>query len=120
VAWLFTRKGLILVPRSGDVDEDRIMELALEAGAEDLDTDDTDYYRIYTSPDELHTVKDQLEAAGLVVEAAQMDMEPSSTTRLEGKAAQSMIRLMDAFDDHDDVQNVWANFDIDDEILAEG
>ena len=49
-----------------------------------------------------------------------MEMEPSSTTRLEGKEAQKMIRLMEAFDDHDDVQNVWANFDIDDELLAEG
>ena len=86
----------------------------------DLDTDDLDYYRVYSSPEELHTVKERLEAAGLTVEAAQMDMEPSSTTRLEGKAAQQMIRLMNAFDDHDDVQNVWANFDIDDELLAEG
>jgi YebC/PmpR family DNA-binding regulatory protein len=120
VSWLFTRKGLILVPRSTDVDEDQIMEVALEAGAEDLDTDDLDYYRVYSSPEELHTVKERLEAAGLTVEAAQMDMEPSSTTRLEGKAAQQMIRLMNAFDDHDDVQNVWANFDIDDELLAEG
>jgi YebC/PmpR family DNA-binding regulatory protein len=120
VAWLFTRKGLILVPRSEGVDEDEIMELALEAGAEDLDTDDTDYYRIYTAPEELNAVKDSLEAAGQVVEAAQMEMEPSSTTRLEGKEAQKMIRLMEAFDDHDDVQNVWANFDIDDELLAEG
>ena len=120
VSWLFTRKGLILLPRSDGVDEDEIMELALEAGAEDLDTEDQDYFRVYTSPDELHFVKDKLEAAGQVVEAAQMDMEPSSTTRLEGKVAQQMIRLMDAFDDHDDVQNVWANFDIDDELLAEG
>jgi len=120
VSWLFTRKGLILVPRSGEVDEDEIMELALEAGAEDLDTDDTDYFRIYTSPEDLHVVKESLEAAGQVVEAAQMEMEPSSTTRLEGQEAQKMIRLMEAFDDHDDVQNVWANFDIDDELLAEG
>jgi YebC/PmpR family DNA-binding regulatory protein len=120
VSWLFTRKGLILVPRSGEVDEDEIMELALEAGAEDLDTDDTDYYRIYTSPEDLHVVKESLEAAGQVVEAAQMEMEPSNTTRLEGQEAQKMIRLMEAFDDHDDVQNVWANFDIDDELLAEG
>jgi YebC/PmpR family DNA-binding regulatory protein len=74
VAWLFTRKGLILVPRSEGVDEDEIMELALEAGAEDLDTDDTDYYRIYTAPEELNAVKDSLEAAGQVVEAAQMEM----------------------------------------------
>jgi len=120
VSWLFTRKGLILVPRSDEVGEDKIMELAIEAGDQDLDTDDEDYFRIYTTPDELHAVKDNLEAAGQVVEAAQMEMEPSSTTRLEGKAAQRMIRLMDAFDDHDDVQNVWANFDIDDELLAEG
>ncbi|MCG6947537.1 MAG: YebC/PmpR family DNA-binding transcriptional regulator [Acidobacteria bacterium] len=122
VSWLFARKGLLLVPRSDEIDEDEIMELALEAGAEDLDTEDQDYYRIYTSPDELHSVKDSLEAANkkLVIEAAQMEMEPSSTTRLEGKPAQQMIRLMEAFDDHDDVQNVWANFDVDDELLTEG
>jgi YebC/PmpR family DNA-binding regulatory protein len=120
VAWLFTRKGLILVPRSEEVSEDSIVESAVEAGAEDLDTDDADYYRVYTAAEELHAVKENLEASGVVVEAAQMEMEPSSTKRLEGKAAQQMIRLMEAFDDHDDVQNVWANFDIDDELLAEG
>ncbi len=117
VAWLFTKKGLILVPRSSDADEDVVLELALEAGAEDLNTEDEDYFRITTSPDELHQVKEGLESGGLTVEAAQMEMEPSSTTRLEGKKAQQMIRLMDAFDDHDDVQNVWANFDIDDDLL---
>ena len=119
VSWLFTRKGMILIARSPDMDEDEIMEKALEAGAEDLDTDDQDYYRVYTAPEDLHAVKDKLEAAGVNAEAAQMDMEPSSTTRLEGKAAEKMIQLMEAFDDHDDVQNVWANFDIDDELLAE-
>jgi len=118
VSWLFTRKGLILVPRTAEMDEDEIMELVLEAGADDLDTDDEDYYRIYSSPEELHVVKENLESGGLTVEAAQMEMEPSSTTRLEGKTAQQMIRLMEAFDDHDDVQNVWANFDISDELLA--
>jgi YebC/PmpR family DNA-binding regulatory protein len=119
VSWLFTRKGLILIPRSEDLDDDRVMELVLDSGAEDLDLDDEDYFRIFTSPEELHLVKDRLEAEGLTVEAAQFEMEPSSTTRLEGKQAQQMIRLMEAFDDHDDVQNVWANFDIDDELLAE-
>jgi transcriptional/translational regulatory protein YebC/TACO1 len=94
------------------------MELVLDTGAEDIDTDDEDYYRIYSSPEELHVVKENLESDGLTVEAAQMEMEPSSTTRLEGKKAQQMIRLMEAFDDHDDVQNVWANFDISDELLA--
>jgi YebC/PmpR family DNA-binding regulatory protein len=120
VSWLFSRKGLILVPRSEETDEDEIMESALDAGAEDLDTDDQDYFRIYTSADELHAVKQKLETGGVIVEAAQIEMEPSSTTRLEGKSAQQMIRLMEAFEDHDDVQNVWANFDIDDEILAGG
>ncbi len=118
VSWLFTRKGLILVPRSPEMDDDEVMEVALEAGAEDFDIEDGDYYRVFTSPDELHAVKERLETAGLEVEAAQMEMEPSSTTRLEGKRAQQMIRLMEAFEDHDDVQNVWANFDIDDELMS--
>ncbi len=119
VSWLFTKKGVILIPRSDDVGEDEVMEKALEAGAEDLDTDDEDYYRITTAADELHAVKERLEEGGVAVEAAQLEMEPSSTTRVEGKVAQQMIRLMEAFEDHDDVQNVWANFDIDDALLAE-
>jgi YebC/PmpR family DNA-binding regulatory protein len=117
VAWLFSKQGVILVPRAPDADEDTLIELALEAGADDLDTDDTDYFRITTAADELHSVKERLEAGGLLVEAAQLEMVPSSTTRLEGKKADQMIRLMEAFEDHDDVQNVWANFDIDDELL---
>jgi YebC/PmpR family DNA-binding regulatory protein len=119
VSWLFTRRGLILVPRTPEMDDDEVMEVVLEAGAEDLDIEDEDYYRVFTSPDELHAIKERLETAGLEVEAAQMDMEPSSTTRLEGKVAQQMIRLMEAFDDQDDVQNVWSNFDIDDEDLED-
>jgi len=118
VAWLFTRKGSILVPRSDAVDEDTIMEVALEAGAEDLDSTDTDYYRIATAAEDLHRVKDALEGRGIEVETAEFTMEPSATARVEGKPAQQMIRLMEAFDDHDDVQSVWANFDIDDDILA--
>ena len=120
VAWLFTRTGLILVARTADLDEDTVMEKALEAGANDLDTEDDDYFRIYTNPDELHQVKDLLESGGLAVEAAQFEMEPSSTTRLDGKQADQMIRLMEAFEDHDDVQHVWANFDIDDDLLNAG
>jgi YebC/PmpR family DNA-binding regulatory protein len=118
VSWLFTRKGLILVARNEDLDEDVLMELALDAGAEDLDAEDEDYYRLSTAPEDLHRVKDYLEEREVVVESAQLDMQPSSATRLEGKAATQMVRLMNAFDDHDDVQNVWANFDIDEDILA--
>ena len=117
VSWLFTRKGLLLVPRTDDLDEDSLLEQALDAGAEDLDTEDTDFFRVYTAPEELHMVKEALEANGVVVEGAEIDMEPSTTQKLEGKKAQQMIRLMEAFDDQDDVQNVWANFDIDDSEL---
>jgi len=119
VSWLFSRKGLLLVPRTPEFDEDSFMELVLEAGAEDFDADDEDYFRVYTAPDELHRVKESLESHEVIVEAAQLEMEPSSSTRLEGKAAQQMIRLMEAFDDNEDVQNVWANFDIDDDLLSE-
>lgn len=118
VSWIFTRKGVILIPRGDELDEDELMETALETGAEDLDTSDDEYFRVVTAADELHSVKDQIEGAGLPVEAAEFEMEPSTQVRLEGKKAQQMIRLMEVFDDHDDVQNVWANFDIDDELLA--
>jgi YebC/PmpR family DNA-binding regulatory protein len=117
VSWLFTRKGLLLVARTDELDEDTLLEQALEAGAEDLDTEDNDFYRVYTAPEELHIVKEKLETSGVVVETAEIDMEPSTTQKLEGKKAQQMIRLMEAFDDQDDVQNVWANFDIDDTVL---
>ena len=117
VSWLFTRKGLLLVARTDELDEDTLLEQALEAGAEDLDTTDSDYYRVYTAPEELHMVKESLEAGGVVVEGAEIDMEPSTTQKLEGKKAAQKIRLMEAFEDQDDVQNVWANFDIDDSLL---
>jgi YebC/PmpR family DNA-binding regulatory protein len=117
VSWLFTRKGLLLIARTDGLDEDTLLERALEAGAEDFDAEDSEFFRVYTAPEELHMVKDKLEAGGVEVESAEIDMEPSTTQKLEGKQAQQMIRLMDAFDDQDDVQNVWANFDIDDEEL---
>jgi len=119
VGWLFTRKGLILIPKQDDLGEDRLLEIALEAGAEDLDTEDPEFFRVFTAPDELHQVKDGIEAAGIVVESVAFDMEPSTTVKLEGKTAQQMMRLVDAFEDHDDVQNVWANFEIDDALMEE-
>lgn len=117
VSWLFSRRGLILVPHSDDLDEDTLMEQALEAGAEDLQTDDDEYFRILTAAEDLHAVRDSLEESGITVDSVQLEMEPSSTTRVDGKPAQQLLRLIDAFDDHDDVQNVWSNFDIDDELI---
>lgn len=122
VNWLFTRKGLILIRREDCEGEDALVEAVLEAGGEDLDTEDEEYFRVFTAPDELHQVKDSLEAAGIAIDGAEFDMEPSTTVALQGKQAHQMLRLMELFEDHDDVQNVWANFDIDDEDLlgAEG
>jgi transcriptional/translational regulatory protein YebC/TACO1 len=74
---------------------------------------------VYAAPEELHQVKEQIEGKGLPVEAANFEMEPSTTVELEGKRANQMIRLMDAFEDHDDVQNVWANFDVDERMLED-
>lgn len=116
VAFLFKKQGYLIVPKSAG-EEDQIMESALEAGAEDFFAEDPELYEIYTAPDELHKVKSTLESRGLPVEQAKVEMVPTIQVRLEDKRAEQMIRLMDAFEDHDDVQNVWANFDVDDKLL---
>jgi YebC/PmpR family DNA-binding regulatory protein len=116
VAFLFKKQGYLIVPKTAG-DEDQIMESALDAGAEDFFAEDPELYEIYTAPDELHKVKSTLESRGLPVEQAKVEMVPTIQVRLEDKRAEQMIRLMDAFEDHDDVQNVWANFDVDDTLL---
>ena len=118
VSWIFTRKGVLLVARAEGPDEDQLMEMALEAGAEDFDAADEEIFRVSTDAGELHRVKEFLESQNVQVESAAFEMEPSTTVRLEGKSARQVVRLVDAFEDNDDVQNVWANFDIDDEVLA--
>jgi YebC/PmpR family DNA-binding regulatory protein len=116
VAYLFKKQGYLIVPKSSG-SEDAAMEAALEAGAEDFFAEDPELYEIYTAPEDLHKVKHALEAKGLVVEQAKVEMVPSAQIRLEDKRAEQMVRLMEAFEDHDDVQNVWANFDIDVKLL---
>jgi YebC/PmpR family DNA-binding regulatory protein len=119
VSFLFKKQGYLMVPKNTR-GEDEAMEAALEAGAEDFYADDDEYFEIYTAPDELHSVKGALEERGLVVEEAKLEMVPSTQVRLEDKQADQMVRLMEAFEDHDDVQNVWANFDIDETVLSAG
>ncbi len=121
VAWIFERKGLIRVPKD-QYTEDDLLEIALEAGAEDMQTGD-DAYEIYTGFEDFNTVRTALEEKGIVMESAGLTMIPQNTIKIEGKTAEQMLRLMDALDDHDDVQNVYANFDIEDaemERLASG
>ncbi len=119
VAFMFKKQGNLLLPKTVG-DEDKVMEAALESGAEDFFSDDPEFYEIYTAPEDLHKIKAALESRGLTVEQAKVEMVPTTQVRLEDKRAEQMIRLMEAFEDHDDVQNVWANFDIDPKLLEVG
>ena len=119
VAFLFKKQGYLIVPKGGHA-EDEVMEAALEAGAEDFFADDPELFEIYTAVEELHSIKGELERRGLTVEQAKVEMVPTMQVRLEDKRAEQMVRLMDAFEDQDDVQNVWANFDIDERLLQAG
>jgi len=115
VSWQFDRKGIVVV--SGG-DEDRIMEVATEAGAEDL-TQDGDRFVLTCAPNDLSALRGALEADGLTIESADLSLEPSSTVSIEDEAeAKKVLRLLEAIDDHDDVQAVHANYDIADEVLA--
>lgn len=115
VSWMFNKKGLIILPAEG-VDEDKLMEAALEAGADDINQED-DIYEVTTDPEVMETVKEAIEKAGFPVSEASVTMIPQSTVKLEGKQAIQMLKMMDSLEDHDDVQNVYSNFEIDDEIM---
>lgn len=115
VAWMFDQKGVLTISKDG-LDEDKLMELALEAGAEDIQTED-EVYEVTTAPGDFMAVRQSLEDAGLKFEEAELAMVPKNTVRVEGKAAGQVLRMMDAFDELDDVQRAFANFDIPDEVM---
>jgi len=116
VAWQFERKGIITVP--GSVSEDDVMLAALDAGAEDI-INEGDTWRVTTAPHDVTGVQDALLAAGIAVESADTTMLPTSTIELDTpEAAKSVLRVIDALDENDDVQDVYANFDIPDEVMA--
>ena len=113
--WQFERKGVINVPRSAD--EDEVMMAALDAGAEDI-VDEGDTWRVVTPPTDLHRVEAALADAGLGVESTDLTMVPTATVALgDADSAKKVLRVVDALDEHDDVQNVYANFDIPDDVL---
>jgi YebC/PmpR family DNA-binding regulatory protein len=118
VGWMFNRKGQIIVD-SGVKGEDEMMELALEAGADDFQADG-DSYQILTTPEDFHAVLDKLKAAGIEPMSAEVAMIPQNTISLEGGAANQMMKLYDALDDHDDVQNVYTNFEPDEAAMEQG
>ena len=115
VAWQFERKGLIVVP--GTVDEDELMLAALDAGAEDISRDG-DVWNVTSGPAETMNVREAIEAAGIEVESADLTMLPTSVVSIDSvESAKAVLRVIDALDDHDDVQEVYANFDIPDDVL---
>jgi len=116
VSWQFERKGVVSVPRT--FDEDRVLEVAMEAGAEDL-TDDEEQWMVTCAPHDLMAVRAALEAAELSPGASELTMVPTTTIEVTDESeAKRVLRLIEALDDHDDVQNVYANFDIPDSVMA--
>ena len=110
VAWMFSKKGYIVVDKAG-ADEEKLLNAVLEAGGDDL-RDDGDTWEVLSEPSAFEAVRDAVKALGVEPATAQVAMLPQNYNKLEGKDASNMVRLMDALDDHDDVKQVWSNFDI--------
>jgi YebC/PmpR family DNA-binding regulatory protein len=117
VAWMFHKKGEIIVPKAA-AKEDDLMGIVLENGGEDL-SDDGDTWVITTDPNAFEGVLSAIKAANLEVVHSEVGMIPQNYIKLEGPAANQMIRLLEAIEDHDDVQNVYSNFDVDQKQLEE-
>ena len=116
VAWMFQRQGFLALD-AASIDEDALLELVLEAGGDDVKTEN-DLYEILTAPEAFEDVRGSLEAQGLTPEVAEVTMLPQSTVPIEGKQAEQVLRLMEALDDQDDVRRAYANFDIPDDVMA--
>jgi YebC/PmpR family DNA-binding regulatory protein len=110
VAWMFSKKGYIVVEKS-KADEEKLMSAVLDAGADDLQDDD-DNWEVLSAPEAFNAVRDAVKALGIEPASASVSMIPQNYVKLEGKVASQMVKLMDGLDDHDDVQHVWSNFDI--------
>jgi YebC/PmpR family DNA-binding regulatory protein len=115
VAWMFSRKGQVVVEKA-KADEDTLLNVALDAGADDMN-DDGEAWEIVTPPERFEAVRDAIKALGVEVANAEVAMIPQNYVKLQGKEAQQMLRLFEAIDDHDDVQHVWANFDIEEKEI---
>ncbi|HDG96766.1 MAG: YebC/PmpR family DNA-binding transcriptional regulator [Deltaproteobacteria bacterium] len=115
VAWLFEKKGLIVVEKD-KVNEEKLLDVALEAGAEDVREGDSEF-EVITEPSDFETVKKAIEDDGIPYSVAEISMIPKNTVKLDGKKAQQMLSLMQALEDNDDVSHVYANFDIPDDVM---
>lgn len=118
VAWMFQRKGMIQIEKVEAPDEERLLELALEAGADDL-ADGESTWEITTEPTAFAVVRDAMAAAGVSMLSAELTMVPQSAVPVEGGQAKQVLALLEALEELDDVQNVYANFDIPESVMAE-
>jgi YebC/PmpR family DNA-binding regulatory protein len=115
VAWMFDRQGYFAIERDA-LSEEELMELALELGVEDIELGE-EAYELFTAPEDYARVRDELERREIALAAAELAMTPQSTIE-PGDKAETVLRLVDAIEDHDDVQHVWANFEVDEGVLA--
>ena len=111
VGWMFDKKGYIVVDKA-DKSEEELFDIAIEAGADDMQ-DEGDVFEIFSAPENFEAVNDALKSAGIEPQAAEVSMVPQNYIKLEGGDAKTMMKLYDALEDNDDVQKVYANFDID-------
>ena len=116
VKFQFERKGYFAIEKSA-ADEDKLMEVALEAGADDLQTDDADVFEIYTRPESFEAVRQALEAAKIATVEGKIDMVPANYVALDEAKSKQVMRLLEVLDDHEDTQNVWSNFDVPQEMM---
>ncbi len=117
VSWMFDKKGLIVVDKE-KADEDELMMIALEAGAEDIKTEG-DSFEVITAPGDFESVKNAIEEAEIETDLAEVSMIPQTTVKLDGKEALQLLKIMEGLEEHDDVQNVYSNFDIPDDIIEQ-
>jgi YebC/PmpR family DNA-binding regulatory protein len=118
VSWMFDKKGVIIVNKDTEADEDALLEAALEAGADDMTTED-DHWEILTDVESFRGVVEALQETGINTASAEVTMLPKDTVKLDKDGAKKVLRLVDALEEYEDVQDVYANFDIPDEILEE-
>ncbi len=116
VAWIFEQKGFFIVDKS-EKDEEELLELAMDAGADDMQTEE-DHYTITSAVENFETVRKGLEDGGVKTRVSELTRLPQNTVPVDQKHAKSLLKLMDALEDHDDIQKVYSNFDISDEVLA--
>lgn len=116
VAWQFKTEGVVTVPADA-VEEERLLETALEAGADDVRRED-EFYQVIATPDNFYQVRQYLESHQVPIESAEIALVPTNTVQIEGESAHKLLRLLEALEDHEDVQHTYANFDMPEEVIA--